>query len=297
MEVQPKPLLKYAEELQQSYSRLIVYSGDILRALPEPREGLSAANFKTKKDESTAFLREWQHLESILDEYLIRLNDIRTRAHEELDAARVRCLAGADIDLTLPEAAVMLTSRLTKYKRQYDTLQKVIGGCSLEEIAEASALDTDPNLDAPVDGSSQKMDVDAVDAPRATHTDPAAAVTSAPTAAIATSAPAYSSDHNSATNQTTNQATGDNAGEPDDLEDFEEPEDTGLFEAPEEPPAAASHLQGESVIDVDVDVDAEDDSDDDVLFQGSPNADNNETIDIGSDSDIDDDAMEDIFDS
>ncbi|KAJ2279361.1 hypothetical protein EV176_001551, partial [Coemansia sp. RSA 451] len=123
MDVQPKPLLNYAKELQQSYLRLIVYSGDILRALPEPREGLSAANFKPKKDKSTAFLREWQHLESVLDEYLIRLNDIRTRAHEELDAARVRCLAGANIDLTLPEAVIKLTSRLSKYKRQYEVLQ------------------------------------------------------------------------------------------------------------------------------------------------------------------------------
>ncbi|KAJ2562254.1 hypothetical protein GGH12_003375 [Coemansia sp. RSA 1822] len=145
MDVQPKPLLNYAKELQQSYSRLIVYSGDILRALPEPREGLSAANFKTKKDESTAFLREWQHLESVLDEYLVRLNDIRTRAHEELDAARVRCLAGANIDLTLPEAVVKLTSRLTKYKQQYDVLQKVKSGC-LEDIAQ-TAVDQDTCMD------------------------------------------------------------------------------------------------------------------------------------------------------
>ncbi|KAJ2140379.1 hypothetical protein IW136_002613 [Coemansia sp. RSA 678] len=140
MDVQPKPLLNYAKELQQSYLRLIVYSGDILRALPEPREGLSAANFKPKKDESTAFLREWQHLESVLDEYLIRLNDIRTRAHEELDAARVRCLAGANIDLTLPEAVVKLTSRLSKYKRQYEVLQNVKNGESVD-IAETAGMD------------------------------------------------------------------------------------------------------------------------------------------------------------
>ncbi|KAJ2895107.1 hypothetical protein GGI21_005197, partial [Coemansia aciculifera] len=119
-EHQAEPLLKYAEELLHSYSRLIVYSGDILRSLPEPREGLSVANIKPKKDESTAFQREWQHLESVFDEYLVRLNDIRTRAHEELEAARVQCLVGESIDLTLPEAAVKLSARLARYKRQYD---------------------------------------------------------------------------------------------------------------------------------------------------------------------------------
>ncbi|KAJ2727038.1 hypothetical protein GGI07_000155 [Coemansia sp. Benny D115] len=143
MEAQPKPLLKYAEELQRSYSRLIVYSGDILRSLPEPREGLSVANIKPKKDESTAFLREWQHLESVFDEYLIRLNDIRTRAHEELEAARIKCLAGQEIDLTLPEAVVILSARLAKYKQQYDTLQKIISGESVAEELEERKDDDD----------------------------------------------------------------------------------------------------------------------------------------------------------
>lgn len=134
MNVQPKSLLKYAEELLQSYSRLIVYSGDILRSLPEPREGLSVANIKPKKDESTAFMREWQHLEAVFDEYLIRLNDIRARAHEELEAARVRCLAGEDMDLTLPEAAIKLNVRLEQYKRQYDALQHVLKGGSFKDV-------------------------------------------------------------------------------------------------------------------------------------------------------------------
>ncbi|KAI9505197.1 hypothetical protein BX070DRAFT_251065 [Coemansia spiralis] len=134
MEVQLEPLLKYAEELLQSYSRIIVYSGDILRSLPEPREGLSAANVKPKKEESTAFLREWQHLESVFDEYLIRLNDIRTRAHEELEAARVRCLVGEDVDLSLPEAVFKLKTRLAKYKKQYTGLLKIAGGGSVKEL-------------------------------------------------------------------------------------------------------------------------------------------------------------------
>ncbi|KAJ1646764.1 hypothetical protein J3B02_002097 [Coemansia erecta] len=138
MDAQPEPLLKYAEELLHSYSRLIVYSGDILSSLPEPREGLGVANIKPKKDESTAFLREWQHLESVFDEYLIRLNDIRTRAHEELEAARIKCLAGEDIDLTLPEAVVKLSARLEKYKRQYDTLQSIISGSSTMNGLEAA---------------------------------------------------------------------------------------------------------------------------------------------------------------
>ncbi|KAJ1825509.1 hypothetical protein LPJ56_002630 [Coemansia sp. RSA 2599] len=136
MDAQPEPLLKYAEELLHSYSRLIVYSGDIIRSLPEPREGLGVANIKPKKDESTAFLREWQHLESVFDEYLIRLNDIRTRAHEELEAARIKCLAGEDIDLTLPESVVRLSARLEKYKRQYDTLQNIISGASTADELE-----------------------------------------------------------------------------------------------------------------------------------------------------------------
>ncbi|KAJ2484092.1 Multiple RNA-binding domain-containing protein 1, partial [Coemansia sp. RSA 2052] len=134
MEHQAEPLLKYAEELLHSYSRLIVYSGDILRSLPEPREGLSVANIKPKKDESTAFQREWHHLESVFDEYLIRLNDIRTRAHEELEAARVKCLVGESIDLTLPEAAVKLSARLARYKRQYDLLQQVVSGGSVNDL-------------------------------------------------------------------------------------------------------------------------------------------------------------------
>ncbi|KAJ2487540.1 hypothetical protein IWW37_005190 [Coemansia sp. RSA 2050] len=137
MEQQAEPLLKYAEELLHSYSRLIVYSGDILRSLPEPREGLSVANIKPKKDESTAFQREWQHLESVFDEYLIRLNDIRTRAHEELEAARVKCLVGENIDLTLPEAAVKLGTRLEKYKRHYDFLQQVVSGGPVEGFKES----------------------------------------------------------------------------------------------------------------------------------------------------------------
>ncbi|ORX74677.1 hypothetical protein DL89DRAFT_264490 [Linderina pennispora] len=129
------PLLTYAAELLQSYSRLIVYSGDILRSLPEPREGLSAANIKPKKDESTAFLREWQHLEGVFDEYIIRLNNIRTRAHEELEAARVRCLVGEDIDLTLPASVIKLTSRLEAFKKQYEVLQHITGGGSIEDAA------------------------------------------------------------------------------------------------------------------------------------------------------------------
>ncbi|KAJ2812691.1 hypothetical protein H4S07_001224 [Coemansia furcata] len=154
MEQPAEPLLKYAEELLHSYSRLIVYSGDILRSLPEPREGLSVANIKPKKDESTAFQREWQHLESVFDEYLIRLNDIRTRAHEELEAARVKCLVGENIDLTLPEAAVKLSVRLAKYKRQYDFLQQVVSGTSVEDVAEVrqefkgGVVDTAMDVDA-----------------------------------------------------------------------------------------------------------------------------------------------------
>ncbi|KAJ2780708.1 hypothetical protein H4R18_003295, partial [Coemansia javaensis] len=120
----PKPLLRYAEELRQSYLRLLVYSGDILRVLPGPHDGLSAANIKTKREESSQFQREWQHLEWILDGFLNRLNDIRERAHEELDAARVRCLVGEDVDLTLPEAAARLAARLARYRRQYDALQQ-----------------------------------------------------------------------------------------------------------------------------------------------------------------------------
>ncbi|KAJ2744685.1 hypothetical protein GGI20_002782 [Coemansia sp. BCRC 34301] len=156
MEHQAEPLLKYAEELLHSYSRLIVYSGDILRSLPEPREGLSVANIKPKKDESTAFQREWQHLESVFDEYLIRLNDVRTRAHEELEAARVKCLVGESIDLTLPEAAVKLGARLTRYKRQYDLLQQVVSGGSVSDFEDKEVqgekngiggMDVDANLD------------------------------------------------------------------------------------------------------------------------------------------------------
>ncbi|KAJ1886729.1 hypothetical protein LPJ66_009482, partial [Kickxella alabastrina] len=79
------------------------------------------------------------HLESVFDEYLIRLNDVRARAHEELEAARIKCLAGEDIDLTLPEAQVRLGVRLEKYKRQYDTLQQIISGVPItEELNESS---------------------------------------------------------------------------------------------------------------------------------------------------------------
>ncbi|KAJ1886698.1 hypothetical protein LPJ66_009499, partial [Kickxella alabastrina] len=79
------------------------------------------------------------HLESVFDEYLIRLNDVRARAHEELEAARIKCLAGEDIDLTLPEAQVSLGVRLEKYKRQYDTLQQIISGVPItEELNESS---------------------------------------------------------------------------------------------------------------------------------------------------------------
>ncbi|KAJ2685350.1 hypothetical protein IWW39_004317 [Coemansia spiralis] len=164
MEQQAEPLLKYAEELLHSYSRLIVYSGDILRSLPEPREGLSVANIKPKKDESAAFQREWQHLESVFDEYLIRLSDIRTRAHEELEAARVKCLVGENIDLTLPEAAVKLGTRLAKYKRQYDFLQQVVSGGSVEDFKESQ-----PEISDQGDGNAAaavaagEMDVDLVD--------------------------------------------------------------------------------------------------------------------------------------
>ncbi|KAJ2663267.1 hypothetical protein IWW48_001369 [Coemansia sp. RSA 1200] len=149
MEVQLEPLLKYAEELLQSYSRIIVYSGDILQSLPEPREGLSTANIKPKKEESIAFLREWKHLESVFDEFLIRLNDIRTRAHEELEAARVKCLVGEDIDMTLPEAVFKLEMRLTKYKRQYAGLLRVVDGGSAGDIEEPveSPMRTDVDME------------------------------------------------------------------------------------------------------------------------------------------------------
>ncbi|KAJ2031210.1 hypothetical protein GGI03_002631 [Coemansia sp. RSA 2337] len=167
MEQQAEPLLKYAEELLHSYSRLIVYSGDILRSLPEPREGLSVANIKPKKDESTAFQREWQHLESVFDEYLIRLNDIRTRAHEELEAARVKCLVGENIDLTLPEAAVKLGARLAKYKRQYDFLQQVVSGGSIEDLEKEKEKEKEGQSELESQGESDgvvptgEMDVDA----------------------------------------------------------------------------------------------------------------------------------------
>ncbi|KAJ2547420.1 hypothetical protein EV175_005227 [Coemansia sp. RSA 1933] len=147
MEVQLEPLLKYAEELMQSYSRIIVYSGDILQSLPEPREGLSTANIKPKKEESIAFMREWKHLESVFDEFLIRLNDIRTRAHEELEAARVKCLVGEDLDLTLPEAVFKLKIRLTQYKEQYGNLLKVIGGGSVDDIAMPTESPTHTDVD------------------------------------------------------------------------------------------------------------------------------------------------------
>ncbi|KAJ1844277.1 hypothetical protein H4S02_002753 [Coemansia sp. RSA 2611] len=281
MEAQPKPLLKYAEELLRSYSRLIVYSGDILRALPEPREGLSAANFKTKKDESVAFSREWQHLESVLDEYLIRLNDIRTRAHEELDAARVRCLAGADVDLTLPEAVAKLTSRLSRYKRQYDVLQKVTGGCSLEDVAEAAALDLDTDLAA--DGSDKAMEVEPTAATQSTQPEP----TELPAAPSVEAPVAVDTIHSSAPEAPALIASAPSETQP----------AMGSHDAPSEPPAqprSQTNSQPESIIDID---DDDEDDEDNALFEGSPNAADDEPVELGSDSDIDDDAMEDIFDS
>ncbi|KAJ1961107.1 hypothetical protein GGI12_003431 [Dipsacomyces acuminosporus] len=165
MEPQQTPLLTYAAELLQSYSRLIVYSGDILRSLPEPREGLSVANIKPKKEESIAFGREWQHLESVFDEYLIRLNDIRARAREELQAARIKYLIGEDIDLTLPEAAEKLSRRLAEYKKQYGMLQMVLNGGSIAEqdlaVATEAAEDTTVNATAEAsDGEGEDEDED-----------------------------------------------------------------------------------------------------------------------------------------
>ncbi|KAJ1731150.1 hypothetical protein LPJ72_004093 [Coemansia sp. Benny D160-2] len=171
MEVQLEPLLKYAEELLQSYSRIIVYSGDILQSLPEPREGLSTANIKPKKEESIAFLREWKHLESVFDEFLIRLNDIRTRAHEELEAARVKCLVGEDIDMTLPEAVFKLEMRLTKYKRQYAGLLRVVDGGSVGDIEEPaeSPVRTDVDMEDKEGGRAPAPEETTTTAPEATE--------------------------------------------------------------------------------------------------------------------------------
>ncbi|KAJ2805533.1 hypothetical protein H4R21_001222 [Coemansia helicoidea] len=260
----PKPLLRYAEELQRSYSRLIVHSGDILRALPEPRGGLTAANIKSKKDESSLFRREWQHLESVLDEYLIRLNAIRTRAHEELDAARVRCLVGEDIDLTLPEAAAKLRSRLARYQRQYGALQQVLAGASVGDLEDVADITDDHNAAAP-------------SPPRAD--------------ALPASLPA---PEPGADTQTTTADTHMDEQDMADTLDVTELETTEVEQS-----QTQDDLEAE-FIDIDSDDDGDDgdgDGDDDVLFQ-EPVAgadDDDELIEFGSGSDIDDDAMEDIF--
>ncbi|KAJ2456200.1 hypothetical protein EV183_000127 [Coemansia sp. RSA 2336] len=264
MEAQPKPLLNYAQELLQSYSRLIVYSGDILRSLPEPREGLSLANFKTKKDENTSFLREWQHLESVLDEYLIRLNDIRTRAHEELDAARVRRLAGEDIDLTLPEAVYKLNLRLTKYKQQYDALQNIVNGGSFADIADKFPQDTAMEVDS--SNSSKPALPETTPQAQTVHAGPSE----------------NQSSHN--TSQAPEPAAANAAMPP--AANIEQSQGNEHKQEPES--------QSGSVIDVDAE-------DDDELFRGSPNMASEEPIELDSDSDIDDDdddeAMKDMFDS
>ncbi|KAJ2847336.1 hypothetical protein IWW36_003904 [Coemansia brasiliensis] len=262
MEAQPKPLLNYAKELLQSYSRLIVYSGDILRSLPEPREGLSLANFKTKKDESTAFLREWQHLESVLDEYLIRLNDIRTRAHEELDAARIRCLAGDDIDLTLPEAVYKLNLRLTKYKQQYDALQTIVNGGSFADITEKMAQE------------DTAMEVEPTNSPK--HT--VAETTPSQTQVVDSGPDGNSPDHNTSPATETDTAN----------ISMSQPANT--MQSQDIKPKQEPESQLGSIIDVDAE-------DDDELFRGSPNMADDGPIELNSDSDIDDETMKDIFDS
>ncbi|KAJ2077398.1 hypothetical protein H4R24_005166 [Coemansia sp. RSA 988] len=258
METNSKPLRKYAEELYRSYSRLIVYSGDILRALPEPHEGLSVANIKTKKDESILFQREWQHLEAILDEYLIRLNDIRTRAHEELDAARVRCLIGEVIDLTLPEATFKLNGRWTRYKRQYDALQKVIDGCAVEDLPELAEAPISEPDDTQCEQSSA-MVIDSVRSPdksnkdkqqddsQHTHQNSADA-----SLLVATSTTSKHSDGQASTTITTTEIP-------------------------------AQDTSKQELIDVDADVP-----------EPAPGTEN-QPIELDSNSEIDDDAMEDIF--
>ncbi|KAJ2788487.1 hypothetical protein H4R20_007370 [Coemansia guatemalensis] len=260
MEANSKPLLKYAEELYRSYSRLIVYSGDILRALPEPREGLSVANIKTKKDESVLFQREWQHLEAILDEYLIRLNDIRTRAHEELDAARVRCLVGEEIDLTLPETAFKLNTRWTRYKRQYDALQKVLDGCAVEDLPElAEAPPSEP--EETQCEQSGAMEIDPVDAG------------SPGKAAEDEQQDGSQGTQQNPADESLLAATSSTSQHPDDPE-------SATATTAEQPVQAAS--EPELIV---VDADGS---------QPAPGTDN-EPIELDSNSEIDDDAMEDIF--
>ncbi|PIA19638.1 hypothetical protein COEREDRAFT_78952 [Coemansia reversa NRRL 1564] len=259
MEANSKPLLKYAEELYRSYSRLIVYSGDILLALPEPRECLSVANIKTKKDESLMFQREWQHLEAILDEYFIRLNDIRTRAHEELDAARVCCLVGEQIDLTLPEATFKLNTRWTKYKQQYDALQKVIDGCAVKDLPEF--VEAPPSeLGETQCEQNSAMEVDAVD------------VASPEKAAKSENQDDSQGTHYSPTDESLLVATSNSPQHPVDKLST----------------AATTELPAQTASEPElIEVDA-------VASQSALGTEN-QPIELDSDSEIDDDAMEDIF--
>ncbi|KAJ1848577.1 hypothetical protein LPJ73_003932 [Coemansia sp. RSA 2703] len=297
MESQPEPLLKYAEELLQSFSRLIVYSGDILRSLPEPRQGLGVANIKPKKEESTAFLREWQHLESVFDEYLIRLNDIRKRAHEELEAARIRCLAGEDVDLTLPESVVKLGARLEKYKRQYDMLQRIISGTVDVEELEESAHALSPPRDSAMEVSLTPAP--ARDGAGADHT----LHSQAPSSSLTVDNEESSADHGDsridvdtpAANSTSpTQQTATDAADMDDAVSMSTPMSVQSTPAP----AGASvnaidpmDISTPTVPDNDtIDVDATADLDEDI------NADNQAIeLDSNSDVDVDDEDMEDIF--
>ncbi|KAJ2230563.1 hypothetical protein H4R99_002239 [Coemansia sp. RSA 1722] len=297
MDAQPEPLLKYAEELLHSYSRLIVYSGDILRSLPEPREGLGVANIKPKKDESTAFLREWQHLESVFDEYLIRLNDIRTRAHEELEASRIKCLAGEDIDLTLPESVVKLSARLEKYKRQYDTLQNIISGSSTVDELEADHKDSrdkpsSPNgkmeidttrdtneesaamVTLPTSASQPSKEISAVDID--VDTPPAAFVAATPNVNVVDVDDTMNED---AFTPMSVQSANDNATDKQDI--------TNAMEV-----ANAATPDAEP-IDVDDDYDGTEDNGDSQVIDLDSNSDVD--VDDDDDDDVDDEDMEDIF--
>ncbi|KAJ2751631.1 hypothetical protein GGI19_004356 [Coemansia pectinata] len=308
MEQQAEPLLKYAEELLHSYSRLIVYSGDILRSLPEPREGLSVANIKPKKDESTAFQREWQHLESVFDEYLIRLNDIRTRAHEELEAARVKCLVGENIDLTLPEAAVKLGVRLAKYKRQYDFLQQVVSGGSVEDLEKEKERESCPELEYQDGGDGAivtgEMDVDAglventvEDMELAPETDEHLSVSPEDMSHAGTPSMVVVDDGDEEdpaadeqadeTSQTENVLMSSNVNTPMSVQSVEPSHPVSVDVADDE--IGEMEFTSVDAIDVDaIDVDAESDPDA-AAFEG-------ETIDLESDSNLDyDEDMEDIF--
>ncbi|KAJ1718968.1 hypothetical protein LPJ53_006177 [Coemansia erecta] len=297
MESQPEPLLKYAEELLQSFSRLIVYSGDILRSLPEPREGLGVANIKPKKDESTAFLREWQHLESVFDEYLIRLNDIRKRAHEELEAARIRCLAGEDVDLTLPESVVKLGARLEKYKRQYDTLQRIISGTvdagELEESAGGLSPPKDTAMDISLtpaavrdDGLGSQMPSSSLTVGRdeslAGHSDSHIEVDTPAAAAAAT------------TTVASTQQTIANGTDMDDAVSISTPMSVQSTRGP-----TGSHSNAIDIMDISTPAVADNDTidvDDTADYDEDINPDNQAIeLDSNSDVDVDDEDMEDIF--